>query len=966
MVDPAGNPSALNSIVNDLDFFVSHSKKDHFPFYFRKYDTVGQPVSVVYTADPAQPAMNDGIYNNRYDTAEQIVIPLENDGKLSSGKYTIRVNGERISLLNQPFVIVSSIGFNGFHFNTLKVKNAEGIWISNQFAVLDKNPDVLLMVTELENEGFNPSSVEYSYSTDAGNTWSAWDSVTGVYKDENCTQVCSNPCTGVAYIKKENVPFNKVSIYENRVKFRLTYKGQPLECPEQYIIKNNNIYYVSTTNGDDDNEGIGTEIYPWKTIGHAISSAVATEEVPAIIRVQKGTYNEDVVMNRYVHLYGGYSMNWNRDLENNETIIQGTGTTHVVEGDNESTLDGFTVTGGNAYYGGGIFICGESPSIMNCVIKDNIAHYGAGIYIESGSPNIMNCTIKNNVLTHKNSGEYPRGGGLFVANSSGILKKCKISNNTTDSVPYIYKMGIGLYIEDCALIIEECLFESNSPSEIPANYLGGGICFFSDSQSIVLNSIFKSNSVDGGSYNYGGGIFAWSCSLKILGCLFYLNNASSKGGAIYCDFSTMTITNCTIYNNSSSNTGGIYRNGTSPCTITNCIIWNNGDDLYNATATYSCIEDNDAGTGNIHVEPLFVEADNENFRLCYNSPCINSGIGSATSLDLLKKDINGDQRILCGGVDMGADEYKWKATSISLDSQNNEVAIEWDSLEDVTYYVEYCDFMQYIAVPQLQYRMNDNDSTPVVIENCKGLNGTFRILSGGNFYNRNTALNAVAGKIGSALYFDQNCVLCGNVGNIKSDISIATWVKLENRTSIRTLVAKDSFRSYKLTVETDGNLGFFINDGVSSETIKTTSLNFPLNEWVHITVTADFSYHEIKFYINGNCFQTKPFTKNFIKVTSGQLIIGAKNDIMHEAWKGVIDDLRLYNVVLSQDDVDIIYKSGSGIEDEKGAQWTRITPGIEGQDGTTSWVDDGSQTPALLDFDNDGIIHRYYRVVYEY
>jgi len=47
-------------------------------------------------------------------------------------------------------------------------------------------------------------------------------------------------------------------------------------------------------------------------------------------------------------------------------------------------------------------------------------------------------------------------------------------------------------------------------------------------------------------------------------------------------------------------------------------------------------------------------------------------------------------------------------------------------------------------------------------------------------------------------------------------------------------------------------------------------------------------------------------------------------------------------------------------------EWTRITPGIEGQDGTTSWIDDGSQTPALSDPDNDGVMHIYYRVVYEY
>jgi hypothetical protein len=54
-------------------------------------------------------------------------------------------------------------------------------------------------------------------------------------------------------------------------------------------------------------------------------------------------------------------------------------------------------------------------------------------------------------------------------------------------------------------------------------------------------------------------------------------------------------------------------------------LWNNGDDLYNCSATFSCIEDIDSGTGNIHMDPMFFDADSNDFHLWYSSPCIDAG-----------------------------------------------------------------------------------------------------------------------------------------------------------------------------------------------------------------------------------------------------------------------------------------------------------------------------------------------------
>jgi parallel beta-helix repeat protein len=142
---------------------------------------------------------------------------------------------------------------------------------------------------------------------------------------------------------------------------------------------------------------------------------------------------------------------------------------------------------------------------------------------------------------------------------------------------------------------------------------------------------------------------------------------------IYCTWASATIANCIIRNNDCgiflfrdlgsvvknctivSNTGdGIYSFFSVAPTVINSILWNSGDDLYNCSATYSCIKDNDGGTGNIHSNPSL----ESNCRLISNSPCIDVGDNSAVSQG--DTDIDNEPRIIDDGygtVDMGADEF---------------------------------------------------------------------------------------------------------------------------------------------------------------------------------------------------------------------------------------------------------------------------------------------------------------------
>ncbi|MFH1615421.1 MAG: right-handed parallel beta-helix repeat-containing protein [Planctomycetota bacterium] len=122
--------------------------------------------------------------------------------------------------------------------------------------------------------------------------------------------------------------------------------------------------------------------------------------------------------------------------------------------------------------------------------------------------------------------------------------------------------------------------------------------------------------------------------------------------------STVTITNNTLTGNIQR---GISFAGSNAPSIANCIVWDNNDDLFGCSATYSCVEDGDAGTGNISSNPLFVDPNNENCHIAPNSPCIDMGDPNGDYSG--QYDIDGDNRVIDGiqdgnsVVDMGADEY---------------------------------------------------------------------------------------------------------------------------------------------------------------------------------------------------------------------------------------------------------------------------------------------------------------------
>ena len=73
-----------------------------------------------------------------------------------------------------------------------------------------------------------------------------------------------------------------------------------------------------------------------------------------------------------------------------------------------------------------------------------------------------------------------------------------------------------------------------------------------------------------------------------------------------------TITNVTVVDNPA----GIEKHNWGDPDISNSIFWDNdGEDLFGCGARYSCVEDGDAGEGNISTDPLFADAAGGDYHL---------------------------------------------------------------------------------------------------------------------------------------------------------------------------------------------------------------------------------------------------------------------------------------------------------------------------------------------------------------
>ena len=395
------------------------------------------------------------------------------------------------------------------------------------------------------------------------------------------------------------------------------------------------------------------------TIQEGIDAAVGGDEVV----VADGTYTGDG--NRDIDFLGkAITVRSENGAENCiiDCEYDGRGFYFQSGEDANSVLDGFSVINGySGYDGGGIYCANSSPTVTNCTFSSNGAYFGGGMYNNNSSPTVTNCTFTDN---RAEGGVGCSGGGMFNEEySNPTVINCTFSENYAN-------YGGGMYNEDSSPTVINCTFSGNYAVDV--DYYGGdgGGMFNNSSNPTVINCTFRGNDAIGS----GGGMYNWESDATVTNCTFSGNDAyfygveGGDGGGMFNNSSNPTVTDCTFISNyAKSYGGGMYNYSNSNPTVTNCIFWDNSSEIYNenstATVTYSNVMGGYIGTGNIDIDPLFVDPDgpdnihgteDDNLHLQPYSPCIDAGDPAGDYTD--QTDIDGQQRVLYGRVDMGVDE----------------------------------------------------------------------------------------------------------------------------------------------------------------------------------------------------------------------------------------------------------------------------------------------------------------------
>lgn len=604
-----------------------------------------------------------------------------------------------------------------------------------------------------------------------------------------------------------------------------------------------------------------------------------------------------------------------------------------------SVLEGFTLTGGRGCWltdpstpaatglgGGGIKCIGASPTIVACTITKNTANGGGGINpCHGSSPTLTQCIISENSAPDA-------GGGISCwDNSSLTMTDCLVRyNSASGTIKHVSGNGGGIFCgRSSELILIDCRIIENS-----AGINGGGLLCW-DNSTLTMTGC---EVIDNVSQRWSGAIGSEYSSLTLTNCVIARNTAAVYCGAIEAAYtnSSLRINHCTIVANSAGQDGGaVYCWGGASCTITNSVLWNNtaanGREIYLQTSPsvldimYSNITGGSTGIhvgggstlnwgeGNIDVNPFFaevghwadikdpnvlVEAHHPNavwidadYHLkseagrwdpCHDrwvideitSPCIDRGDPNSPIGD--EVDPNG------GRVNMGA-YGGTRDASLSIGMLPPLPPLSHWKLDEGEGYVA-------------SDAMEKNDGILIGDPNWRSDQGA---VTGALEFDG--ADDAVA----AAFVLDPAC----------DSFSVLAWVK--DGAPGQVIVSQDGGTDWLLADAASGSLQSDLCEPGSTGR-KPTPPGPPLTSKVVIT---DGNWHHISFtwdggtrrlYVDGALVAED--TQSSLASSSGGLHIGCGSDMSPGTfWKGLIDDVRVYNYTLTEDRVRAVYSETESV-----------------------------------------------------
>jgi len=254
-------------------------------------------------------------------------------------------------------------------------------------------------------------------------------------------------------------------------------------------------------------------------------------------------------------------------------------------------------------------------------------------------------------------------------------------------------------------------------------------------------------------------------------------------------------------------------------------------------------------------------------------------------------------------------------------------------------------------------------------------NTTARDISGNA--NTGTLTNMVAtssvtqGKIGQGLKFDgtNDFVNINSSASLQSSVFTYTaWVKPIGTAggNHRTIIGGSANNSDpQFRMDSSNNLKLLKQD---IAVIGTSVGTIPNDQWSHIAISYDSSGNYI-FYINGTASGSGTSLQTF---TFSNFYIGHRGGTMAEIWAGLLDDVRVYNRVLSAKEIQSLYKAGGGAVVKPVTSFTCGTSNVTDADGNVyntvsvgsqCWMKQSLRTGTRINLataqSNNGIIEKY-------
>lgn len=452
-----------------------------------------------------------------------------------------------------------------------------------------------------------------------------------------------------------------------------------------FNLRNTGVYYVkpgATGAGDCSSWANAC------TLQTALGSAGVGDE----IWVAAGTYqpttgsdpNATFALPNDVGVYGGFAgtesarsqRNWTTHVTTlSGALSGGAHALHVVTANGTvpaTTLDGFTVTGGQGGGGGGgvLILNHGSLTIANCRITDNSANYGGGVYQEgaSGRVDVTNCWIALNAAAL-------HGGGMYVSGGAALTNTQVLSNTAGQH-------GGGLTVWSGRTDLVGGAFVANS-----AGLNGGGVDV--NTSVTVSGTQFISNTAG----QDGGGLLQWNAgyTVTVTNARFERNRSTGQGGGMFVNDGSVDAANVLWANNQAGGGGAAIRlsggrlrhvtiarptqgngsallmtGGTAGITDTIIAGYTVGISqtggtlsadynlLFTTTPTQTAGGALNWGAHNlVNANPRFVNPAAGDYHLAAGSPAIDAGTNVGVTLDL-----DGIARPQGKGYDLGAYEYR--------------------------------------------------------------------------------------------------------------------------------------------------------------------------------------------------------------------------------------------------------------------------------------------------------------------